>query len=281
MTSCPRLRATIVWGNVPVEDKAVLFVDDEESILKSLKRLLRKEPYKVFTAVGGPAGLEVLKENPGIQMVVSDQRMPGMCGTEFLAKVKEGWPETIRLVLSGFAEASAIVDAINQGEVYRFIAKPWTDEDLKTTFRQCLEHYDIVQENKKLQDQAAKQLVQLKNLNSRLESSVDERTRSLSFSQEVLDTLPLMVLGISQDEEVILTNGTAKDRIEALRTLIPGTEMDEILPDEVVEIVRQNLETPASEPFEFAWNDLKLKGRTSRLGSPDVPRGCILLLEDS
>lgn len=264
-----------------MENKAVLFVDDEEHILTSLKRLLRKEPYKVFTAVGGEAGLEVLLENPGIQMVVSDQRMPGMCGTEFLAKVKESNPDTVRIVLSGFAEASAIVDAINEGEVYRFIAKPWVDDDLKVTFRQCLEHYDIVQENRRLQKQTQDQLVQLKNLNTRLESSVDKQSRSLSFSQEVLDTLPLIVMGISQEEEVVLTNGTARNRIESLRTMIPGTEMDEIFPPEAVEIIREKLIHTDHEVFEFEWDDLHLKGRTSLLGTEDAPRGCVLLLEDA
>lgn len=264
-----------------MDNKAVLFVDDEEHILTSLKRLLRKEPYKVFTAVGGEAGLEVLLENPGIQMVVSDQRMPGMCGTEFLAKVKEANPDTVRLVLSGFAEASAIVDAINEGEVYRFIAKPWVDDDLKATFRQCLDHYDMVQENRRLQKQTQDQLVQLKNLNGRLESSVEERTRSLSFSQEVLDTLPLMVMGISQDEEVVLTNGTARERIQSLKTMIPGTELDEIFPPDAVEIIREKLVHTDSEYFEFHWNDLHLKGRTSLIGTEDTPRGCVLLLEDA
>jgi response regulator RpfG family c-di-GMP phosphodiesterase len=268
-------------GESALDNKAVLFVDDEEHILKSLKRLLRKEPYQVFTAVGGEAGLEVLEENPDIQMVVSDQRMPGMCGTEFLAKVKAKYPETIRLVLSGFAEASAIVDAINEGEVFRFIAKPWTDEDLKSTFRQCLEHYDVVQENKRLQKQSERQVEQLKNLNALLEGNVEERTRSLSFSQEVLDTLPLIVLGISQEEEVVLTNGTARKKIPTLETMIPGTEMDEILPESAVEVIRNHLESLNQDSFEFDWNDLHLKGRTSPLGSEEAPRGCVLLLEEA
>lgn len=264
-----------------MDEKSVLFVDDEEHILNSLKRLLRKEPYRVFCAPGGEAGLQVMKENPGIQMVVSDQRMPGMCGTEFLAHVKAAYPETIRIVLSGFAEASAIVDAINQGEIYRFVAKPWIDEDLKSTFRQCLEHYDILQENKRLNAQSARQLEQVRSLNLLLESSVEERTRSLSFSQEVLDTLPLIVLGISQEEEIVLTNGTARTRIESLRNMIPGTEMEDILPPEAVTAIRGCLESTRCEVFDFAWGELKLKARTQHLGSAESPRGCVVLLEDS
>lgn len=264
-----------------MEDKAVLFVDDEEHILNSLKRLLRKEPYRLFTATGGEAGLQVMAENPGIQLVVSDQRMPGMCGTEFLAKVKAAYPDTVRIVLSGFAEASAIVAAINQGEVYRFVAKPWDDDNLKVTFRQCLEHFDILQENRRLNQQSARQLEQLKNLNQLLESSVEERTRSLSFSQEVLDILPLVVLGVSQDEEIVLTNGTARTSIDSLRTMMPGTRMEEILPEEAVAAIRSSLVHTRNEFFEFAWDSLHLKARTQSLGPAEAPRGCVVLLEEA
>nr|MEE4268274.1 response regulator [Candidatus Krumholzibacteria bacterium] len=263
-----------------MEDKAVLLVDDEEHILNSLKRLLRKEPYRIHTALSGADGLEVLEQNPSIKMVVSDQRMPGMCGTEFLSKVKAKYPETIRLVLSGFAEASAIVDAINQGEVFRFVPKPWTDDDLKNTFRQCLEHFEMAQENRRLHEQSARQLEQLKKLNGLLESSVEERTRSLGFSQEVLDSLPLIVLGISRDEEVVLINGTARSRIPSLGALIPGTEMEAVLPPEAVDFIRQNLNVPDSGKFSFSWDGLELTGRTVCLGSDDAPRGCVLSLEE-
>jgi response regulator RpfG family c-di-GMP phosphodiesterase len=262
-----------------VNDRSVLFVDDEEHILSSLKRLLRKEPYRFLSATGGEEGLRVLAENPDVQMVVTDQRMPGMCGTEFLARVRALYPDTVRIVLSGFAEASAIVDAINQGEVYRFIGKPWDDENLKATFRQCLQHYDIMLENRRLNEQSARQLEQLENLNHLLESSVEERTRSLSFSQEVLDTLPVAVLGISQEEEIMLTNGTARARIQDLRNLIPGTRMEEVLPPEAVDAIRGCLLAPHGEVFEFDWGQNKLKARSQQLGSKDAPRGCVILLE--
>jgi len=263
-----------------VNDRAILFVDDEQSILNSLKRLLRKEPYTVHTALDGPTGLEILSRNPSIQVVVSDQRMPGMRGTDFLAKVKAAFPETVRIVLSGFAEASTIVEAINQGEVYRFVAKPWQDEDLKATFRQCLDHYDIIQENKRLNEQTVRQMEQLKNLNTLLESSVEERTRCLSFSQEVLDNLPMIVLGISNEEEIVLTNCTARAHVESLSTMIPGTEMEEILPEVAVRAIRECMTSTQFETFDFTWEDRKLKAHSSPLGSVDEPRGCVLLLEE-
>lgn len=261
-------------------EKSVLFVDDESHILTSLKRLLRKEPYRVHTAVGGAAGLEVLAANE-IQMVVSDQRMPEMTGTQFLQKVKESYPDTVRLVLSGYAEAGAIVDAINTGEVYRFIGKPWEDESLKLTLRQCLEHYDMIQENRRLTEQSARQLAELQRLNQLLAGSVESRTRSLQFSQEVLESLPRMVLGISQEEEIVLTNGSARAGLPALAGLMPGADIREVLPPEAVAAIRGRLADPALGSFQFEWEGRRLTAEPARLGSDAAPRGCILLLEDA
>ncbi len=261
------------------QELAVLCVDDEKSILNSLKRLLRKEPYKVYTAMGGPAGLEVMAEHR-IQVVVSDQRMPGMTGTQFLQKVKKQWPDTIRVILSGFAEADVIVDSINQGEIYRFVAKPWQDEPLKATIKQCFEHYRILQENRRLQKQTSQQLEQLKSLNQLLEASVEVRTKSLQLSQEIVEKLPLMIMGISREEELILTNGTARKHLEPLRTALPGIEIEDLLPAEAVEAIRSCMTNTRVEEFTFQWQDRKLKAHPELLGAGEDVRGCLLLLEE-
>lgn len=257
----------------------VLFVDDESQILTSLRRLLRKEPYDVLTATSGAEGLEILAENP-VHMIVSDQRMPQMPGHEFLQKSRDIAPDAIRIMLSGYAEPEAILSSINQGEVYRFVAKPWQDEDLKTTIRQGLEHYDIVMENRHLTEQSARHVVQLENLNRLLQSSVEERTRSLQFSQEVLENLPLSVLGISQEEEIVLTNGTARRCFEDLRHLIPGTDMSEVLPSEAVDAIRACITTTECEVFDFTWSDRVYEARPELLGEPSAPRGLVLLVEE-
>ncbi len=262
-----------------MESMAVLLVDDEKHILASLRRLLRKEPYAVHTAGSGREGLQVLAD-VDIHMVVSDQRMPEMEGTEFLQKVKERWPHTVRVVLSGYAEAGAIVEAINKGEVYRFIAKPWNDEELKLTIRQCLEHYRIVTENRTLHEQSARQVAELRRLNTLLESSVAERTRSLQFAQEVLENLPSLILGISQERELVVTNQHARRTLPELAAVLPGTEIDELLPDAAIDAVLACLERGVEQPFEVAWAEHRFRARPSRLGSDNAPRGCILMLEE-
>ncbi len=259
---------------------AILLVDDEQQILNSLRRLLRKEPYRIFTADSGAAALEILSETP-LQMIISDQRMPQMSGTELLQKAREISPDTIRVMLSGYAEPEAILSSINQGEVFRFIAKPWNDDELKTTIRQCLEHYAIVQENRRLQEESAQHVVQLEDLNRLLQSSVEMRARSLQFSQEVLEHLPLSVLGISHEEEIILTNVTARENFSGLKCLVPGAEMADVLPHEAVEAIRQCLTATECEVFDFTWDDQSYHARPRKLGTDSEPRGLVLLIEES
>jgi diguanylate cyclase (GGDEF)-like protein/PAS domain S-box-containing protein len=107
----------------------LLLVDDEQNILNALRRLFRREGYRVLTAGGGVEALELLALNP-VQVIISDQRMPEMSGVEFLSRVKELYPQTVRIVLSGYSELSTVTDAINRGAIWKYISKPWDDEAL-------------------------------------------------------------------------------------------------------------------------------------------------------
>jgi diguanylate cyclase (GGDEF)-like protein/PAS domain S-box-containing protein len=117
-----------------VAQPTLLLVDDEENILNALTRMLRRDGYRILTAKGAEEALDVLARND-VQVILSDQRMPGASGTEFLSKVKEMYPETVRMVLSGYTELAAVTAAINQGAIYKFITKPWNDEELRTQIR--------------------------------------------------------------------------------------------------------------------------------------------------
>lgn len=142
---------------------AILFVDDEENILSALTRLFRKEDYEILTATSGMDGLKII-EGKDISLVISDHRMPGMTGVDFLARVKETSPDTVRIMLTGYADLEAAMAAINKGEVYRFITKPWNDEELKLTVRQSLEYRDLVLKNRSLTRTVKKQYDILKTL---------------------------------------------------------------------------------------------------------------------
>lgn len=261
-------------------ERAVLFVDDEIPILNSVKRLLRKESYRVHTAGSGEEGLGILAGHE-VQVVVTDQRMPGMSGIEFLQQVKERWPDTVRLVLSGYADAETIVASINKGEVYRFLPKPWQDDALRHTLVQAFDHWHMVQENRRLNELIVRQVHELRRLNSLLTGSVESRTRSLQFAQEMVEQLPQVLLGISADGEVMITSGQARERVPALHDLVPGTDIDDALPADAAVAVRRCLENRDAAPFAFDWGDTRLRARPALLGQADDPRGCVLLLDET
>lgn len=121
----------------------ILCVDDEPGILSSLKRDLRGEDYEVITAAGGEEALGLLRKDE-VSLVLSDQRMPSMTGVELLQKVRELYPDTVRILLTGHIEVETAVAAINKGEVYRYLLKPWEKEELLMTVKQGIEKYDLV-----------------------------------------------------------------------------------------------------------------------------------------
>ena len=125
---------TLENANAVAATRTVLLVDDEENILSALKRLLRRDGYRILTAGGGAQGLELLASEP-VDVIISDQRMPQMTGVEFLRQVKALYPETVRLVLSGYTELQSITDAINEGAIYKFLTKPWDDDQLREEIR--------------------------------------------------------------------------------------------------------------------------------------------------
>ncbi len=125
--------------DVPVRKPAVLLVDDEESILNSLRRLLRSQPYEILLADSGAKALEILKERP-VDLVMTDARMPNMDGATLLAEIRKLYPSTLRILLTGYADVDMMTKAINEGQLYRYLSKPWNDEELVQALRQALSH---------------------------------------------------------------------------------------------------------------------------------------------
>ena len=156
----------------------LLFVDDEPSILNALKRLFRGKGYEIRIATSGAEGLSMLKEMAA-DLVISDMRMPEMDGAQFLEQVFLGWPDTKRILLTGYADASATIAAINRGKIWRYIAKPWNDEEILITVQQALAHRQLMHENARLTELTRLQNEELRELNAGLEQKVAERTAEL------------------------------------------------------------------------------------------------------
>lgn len=164
----------------------VLCVDDEPNILASLKRLFRPLGYKVLTAESGAAGLAALENAERVDLVISDMRMPEMDGARFLELVRERWPDTIRLLLTGYSDVTSILAAINRGEIYRYITKPWDDNDILLVVRHALERRALELERDRLAALNAAQNEALKSLNASLEAKVEERTGELLASRDAI-----------------------------------------------------------------------------------------------
>lgn len=156
----------------------LLFVDDEANILSSLKRLFRPAGYRIFTAESGAAGLEIMARE-AVDLVISDMRMPEMNGAQFLEQVRQKWPDTVRILLTGYADIGSTIEAINKGQIYRYISKPWEDNDITITVRQALERRALEHEKARLEELTYIQNEELKDLNANLEEKVKARTEEV------------------------------------------------------------------------------------------------------
>jgi len=170
-----------------ISSATLLFVDDETNILSSLRRLFRPLGYKILVAPGGKEGLEIM-ENSAVDLIISDMRMPEMDGATFLAKVAERWPETVRILLTGYADMESTIAAINVGKIYKYISKPWDENDIKLSVRHALEQRFLEQERKRLRALTERQNRELQAFNANLEEKVQQRTQELRQTMGLLET---------------------------------------------------------------------------------------------
>jgi len=162
-----------------MDKRTVLFVDDEEKILVSLRRGLLDEPYNTLFAGSGKQALEILKQKQ-VYVLVTDMRMPEMSGLELIRTAKERYPHIVRMVLSGYADTDTLLGGINQGEIFRFITKPWKfAEELKPAIWQAIDYYNLQNERDRL-------IEKLKQAHEQLEEKVEKRTRALKIANEQL-----------------------------------------------------------------------------------------------
>ncbi len=165
----------------------LLLVDDELSILKSLKRLLRREKYQILTATNGREALDVLaKTDEEVSLIISDQRMPEMTGAQFLAEAVNISPDSVRFLLTGYADLNAVADAVNKGRIHRYITKPWNDDEINELIRMALSQVELRKENARLTELTERQNAELAKLNKDLEKKVQERTWALQVQNKML-----------------------------------------------------------------------------------------------
>ncbi len=161
-----------------MDEATLLLVDDEANILSALKRLLRPQGHQVLTAQSGAQALELMAAQP-VDLVISDMRMPEMDGARLLEEVRLRSPDTVRVLLTGYADLDSTVAAINRGEIWRYLAKPWEENDVLLTVRQGLERRFLESEKRRLEALTQTQNEELKQLNAGLEEKVRARTEEI------------------------------------------------------------------------------------------------------
>lgn len=224
-------------------ERRLLLVDDEENILSALKRLFRGEGYEILTATGGEAGLELLAKQK-VDVIVSDQRMPGMDGTEFLRRAKELHPETIRMVLSGYADLQTITNAINEGAIYKFLSKPWEAEGLCAQVAEAFVLKEMGDENRRLNEGISVANSELSKANARLEDMLEDKRRqigleeaSLGTLQLIVETLPVALFGIDCNGMIAWKNATA-DLLFKDRGILLGLLAETVLPESLLNTLK-------------------------------------------
>ncbi|MGR8930311.1 MAG: ATPase, T2SS/T4P/T4SS family [Gammaproteobacteria bacterium] len=247
--------SALFTGTPSIEEKSdkasyrILFVDDEPNVLSALRRIFRRENYLIDTALSGVEALQLLKDKE-YQLIISDYKMPMMNGAELLKRVKALHPHTIRIMLTGEADTGAVLGAINEGAVYKFILKPWNDDDLRITVGLALEQYDLISKNQKLRQENQKKTKEINILKKSVGSDSGQIAILLHKKQLLTD---------AQLQAVFKLKQSSHDSV--LKLILQRQWVDE---EVIREILRKELmiEEVALAEFQIAPEVLTLIPRT-------------------
>ncbi len=253
-------------------DRTLLLVDDEPNILAALQRTLRRDGYRILACDDPEKALELLSRER-VDVILADQRMPGMNGVEFLRRAKEMHPETIRIVLSGYTDLQFITDAINEGAIYKFLTKPWDDGQLREQVREAFRGKEVTDENRRLSGA-------LRAANLDLQAHVAERERqarqletALDTLQEVLQLIPWPIVGIDETRMIALSNTAADTRLGGNVPLL-GRDACTVLPESMCPW----LDAPETIPEQIVHKGGKYRVIYKTMGQHSSSRGVLLAL---
>ena len=252
--------------------RTLLLVDDEPGILASLKRLFRRDGYHVLIANSGEEGVEILK-NHSVDVIVSDQRMPVMTGVDFLRRAKVICPDAVRIMLSGYTELQYITDAINEGSIYKFLTKPWDDQQLRDRILGAFQFKEMADENRilSLRIQTANHELatanrQLTDILERKNHQINRDEISLNITREVLQNIPVPVLGIDEDGMIAFTN-SASELLFGGKNALLGVDVDDVLPcfSQIVANVKEGANFSLGLPnfyYKVNWREMGVSSRS-------------------
>jgi response regulator RpfG family c-di-GMP phosphodiesterase len=268
--------------------RTLLVVDDEVNITSALKRTLRRDGYAILIANSGEEGLALLtKQEVGV--IISDQRMPHMTGVEFLRKVKVLYPKTMRIVLSGYTELESVTSAINEGAICKFLTKPWDDDLLRDNIREAFQYYEMEQENCRLTGELRSANDELSLLNQNLEQKIADKTREighstnlLQISQEILEHLPIGIIGIDEQTMIVASNRCAEALFHhSSGACLLGLMAADVLPDTLLQLLKKAC---SSDVVQFDGGTVILNDSVSvhvlisSMGHISLSQGIIMVL---
>jgi len=268
-----------IFSGARQSSRTLMLVDDEPNILTALKRLLRRDGYAILTANSGEEGLALLEDN-AVDVIVSDQRMPGMMGVDFLRAAKEKYPDTVRIVLSGYTELKSVTDAVNEGAIYKFLTKPWEDSQLRGHIAEAFRRKEIEDENRRLNMEVHTANQELATANKQLGMVLKQKQQkiardevSLDIVREVLEHLPLPIIGLDSQAMVVFMNA-ASTALLAPIGLMPGCDLAYVLPSlsESILDIRENV-TRVVE-IDGAWFSVTCRS----MGAQSQSRGRLITL---
>lgn len=263
----------------PETTRTLLLVDDEQNIVSALKRLVRRDGYEILTANSGFEALEILEKH-AVDVIISDQRMPGMTGVEFLSKVKELHPDTIRLMLSGYTELNSVTDAINEGAVFRFLTKPWDDEKLRASIKEAFQYKHYADDNHQLSLKAKETSFELAVSNRQLAELIDKKqsqiavhVQSLEIVREALRHTSVALLGLDDTAMIAFINDAAIELFSSAN-LNFGDDLNFAIPNLYALI----METAETVPAPFEFDGKRFTIRWHHLGNDSKAKGMIVTI---
>lgn len=253
----------------------VLVVDDEKSIANSIKRLLYTHNLDVITASNGEEALECINANPDISVIISDQRMPKMTGSELFARVSSDYPNIRRILITGYTDLESIRAAVNTGQIFRFLLKPWDDDELISCVEDGVHAFEMITENQQLKEK-------LISANANLEESIERKTRVLNMNilslqryEKIVEQLPIGIVCISHDGMVVLANLQFCKDFE-FSSAVEGRSYRRVIPEQMHHMIEH---FEPGRTFEFLIKNREFRASATHLSLNNTDIGQLYTIQ--
>ena len=253
----------------------IIIVDDEINILNSLKRLLNDENYELITTTSGNSALAIMDAKP-VSVVISDQKMPQMSGVELMEAIAEKHPDTVRILLSSYTEIDIVLEAINQGSIFKYITKPWEDEKIKLDIRIANEQYNLKRKNKLMAEKILRQNEILNQLNSDLTQQFWDVSSGFKRIQDLIEHIDAAVIMIDNDGLIVGANSNVQTYLNLDSSGILGIPGIRVIPAALFDPF--TADSPGCSHGELELNNTKIFWKKKCVTDDDIVLGTLITI---